>query len=707
MSRLQRLLILATLACCCGLGVHAVQRAWAQESEEKQEESGAAEAEKKSGDSDSADEDKETESESTVVEVGPQPPSNYDKKKAEAQAKQDEEESEERHSRRSRKSAPAKAAADKSESGANAAEAPPRRSRPPDGESQEGPAGVKADVQGTQEKDKAAAGQFVGPVLPSVIDDEEGPPGPSPEHSEDLLPGFAQEQPGFIPDVSPQDLMTQPGPAAQVDPFSTPLGPSRLPTQSASQIITRADMNPEIDLPDNFARIVVPTGTITGSTKTKQFHIEGGLKIYYNKVIITGQTADIDEKNEVAVIRGSVAIVDPQYTLNTDELRIYFNDKRFEALGFVQFKKEAKPGQSEPNLALEKKERVREYFAGQRFELYCKKLFYNWNSKEMSALDSVRLVHPSFNGTMERMDYNDKDKVYEMSGTVILEVTDYEWIFSNQLADAKDEKKIRAITANPTKITCDRMQYSEETGIAEFYALSGAQVKFDQSVRVVTAAYMEVNDKTKDFYAEGVPEQKAHYEQTDGQWLFDAEVLSRQDSSADLQKALEGKLTAEARTITFNYDRKRLEMQDGVSVAGETQTINADEMIQDETAKFFLLHGNVLVKPDADNELRAAQIYVDTENDVFTFVGLVQGKLKDEQIPSLIPETAETPGAAGGSGNLAPAEGLFQQQGPLPGEQPGRSVSKAKPRGQKSRREDGPPPGAQDSANVAEKSRNG
>ncbi len=171
------------------------------------------------------------------------------------------------------------------------------------------------------------------------------------------------------------------------------------------------------------------------------------------------------------------------------------------------------------------------------------------------------------------------------------------------------------------------------------------------------------NDKTKDFYAEGLTEQKAHLRADGrGQWLFDAEILTREGTSSDLQKALEGKLTADAKTIAFNYDRKRLEMREGVAIAGPTQTINADEMVQDDTAKFFLLHGNVLVKPDPDNELRAAQIYVDTENDVYTFVGLVQGNIRTTRFRHCSRKTVEgaTPGAAGGAaGNVTPAAGLF------------------------------------------------
>lgn len=525
---------------------------------------------------------------------------------------------------------------------------------------------------------------------------DEGPPLPSPEHSEDLLPSVAEEQPGFIPDVSPKDLTTQPPPAGDIAIFESPLRNPLLPTQSAEELISRYDGNPGFDLDDNFARVVVPRGSIRGSTETKQFQITGGLKVFYNDVIMSGDSADIDEKQETAVIRGNVSIVDPQYTLKTDQLVVYFGDKRFEATGFVQFNKNPKPGQDQPNFSLGKKDRLREYFAGQRFELYCSKLFYDWESKEMLAVQGVRIVHPSFNGTLEQLGYNDKTKVYEMSGQVQLEATDYEWIFSNKLGDDKDEKKIRAITKQPTTITCDRLKYSEETGVAEFYANSGGTVKFDQTQRIITGAYIEVNDKTKDFYAEGNEGAQARYEQTDGTWLYEAELISRDQTSDDLSKALEGQVTADAGSITFNYDRKRLEMRDGIKISAATKTITANELVQDDTAKYFLLNGNVTVKPDEDSEIYAAQIYVDTANDVFTFVGLVQGKFNSDDVKGLVPEAnapGSGPGGVSGSPTGAPAAGLFQQQGPLPPGQ--RQASRA-------RKEDAGEKDKKDGANVAE-----
>jgi lipopolysaccharide export system protein LptA len=478
--------------------------------------------------------------------------------------------------------------------------------------------------------------------------------GPQPPQAP--LPDIARDQPGFIPDTSPEDLLKRPPPVS--GDFDSLLGESQLPTLESEDIIRMEGQDPSRGLEQNFARVVVPTGTITGSSESKQFHIEGGLVIYYSDVTITAERADIDERSETAALYGAVEVIDPLYNVKADELLIRFKDKQFQAKGFVEFRRHAKANASQPNLELEKKERLREYFSAQQFELFCSMLYYDWGSKEMTALNSVRMVHPSFSGTMERVDYNDKDKEYEITGAVVLNVEQYDWLFANKLIDQGDEKRVRSITDNPTKITSDRVLYSDESGLAQFYALDGNDVKFDQSERSIVGSYMEVNDKTKDFYAEGIDGKPASYNQTDGQWLFNAELIKRDEASPELTKTLSKPLKAEARSITYNFDRKRLELRGGVSIVGEKQSLTAGEVVQDETAKFFLVRNNVVIKPDEVSEVYASQVYVDTQNDVFTFVGLVNGKFTSADLAAASP-TAGTD-AAGGDVSFQGQPGLFQ-----------------------------------------------
>ena len=499
-----------------------------------------------------------------------------------------------------------------------------------------------------------------------------------------------QEQPGFIPDRSPVDLFgTRPGQGQETGTdtasagLDSLLGSSKLPAETVETLIEKYRKDPATGLQDNFARVVVPTGNIEGSTETKQFHIEGGLIVFYNDVTITGDTAEIDEKNELAVLTGNVQILDPKYTMKADELRIFFNDKRFEAVGFVQFTKQEESSKSEPDMTLSNKDRLREYMAGQQFELYCSQLFYNWETKELTALESVRLVHPSFNGTMERIDYNDETKAYEMSGSIIITVDKYDWIFETKVVATDDQKKVLAITDQPTRITCDQLIYSEDTGIAQFYANNGGSVMFDQTVRELTAQYIEVNDSTKDFFAEGSQDSQVRYEQQNGEWLFTAELLKRDEIASDLQEAAEGPMTAQMQSMAYNFDRKRIELLGGVQITSGQRTLSAQELIQDETAKYFLLRGNVHIKPDSQSDVMAAQIYLDTANDVLTFVGLVQGEMYSTDVSN---EEAE----AGEGTSFQAAPGLFSQNvgqrgrsangqgtGTVPGGAVGRQSSRA------------------------------
>jgi lipopolysaccharide export system protein LptA len=516
---------------------------------------------------------------------------------------------------------------------------------------------------GSSPEDKAAREAMIGPVedgarveTPGFIADEEGTvPDDMAELNELFdLSEFGIDNNKLTLDMTPEEFLEHYEKDLE---FESQLPTSRLPEGNVSDIISSQQAQPGIGLMDNYAWLSVPTGNVRGSTETKQFHMDGGVIIYFDEVTISGDEADIDEKNEIAILKGNVNIIDPKYTLKTDELRILFNEKKFQATGFVSFKKLTDRKKSEPDMSLGPKDRLREYFAAREFELSCSRLFYNWETREMIALDSVRMSHPVFKGSMSRIDYDDQSKEYLITGGIKLEVEQYDWIFENELAAPEDEQKLRALTDGKTEISCERLSYEEASGVAKFYSRPGGQVGFVQPKRSVKAAYIEINDATKDFYAEGSVGSKMVYSQTDGEWLFAGGLIDRESVSTDLSDAMAEALQAESLTMEYNFDRKRLEMHGEVKVSSGEKILQADELIQDETAKFFLLRDNVMVRPDADSSIYAAQVYVDTANDVFTFVGLVQGSFVSEDLAQANVDSTGDAGFQAATGAFATGAG--------------------------------------------------
>ena len=79
---------------------------------------------------------------------------------------------------------------------------------------------------------------------------------------------------------------------------------------------------------------------------------------------------------------------------------------------------------------------------------------------------------------------------------------------------------------------------------------------------------------------------------------------------------------------------------------------------RDETSDYFLLQGNVQLQPDEESTIYAAQVFFDTERDVVTFVGLVEGRIKSDQLP-----TSEDTEEGEGGGPIEVQQGVFQQVG--------------------------------------------
>ena len=73
---------------------------------------------------------------------------------------------------------------------------------------------------------------------------------------------------------------------------------------------------------------------------------------------------------------------------------------------------------------------------------------------------------------------------------------------------------------------------------------------------------------------------------------------------------------------------------------------------------------------DATSEIRAAQVYIDTQNDKYTFVGLVEGSMQSDDLVVEEEEALE-------EGELQIQQGLFEQQGGVPRPTSGSSGSAA------------------------------
>lgn len=212
-----------------------------------------------------------------------------------------------------------------------------------------------------------------------------------------------------------------------------------------------------------FVRMVVPNGRITGNTTDKLYHIEGGIEIYYFNMMMKGDTADVDQNKETAVLNGNAFVEDPEYRINCDNIEVAYNENWLKATGFVQFER-YNTGIANVKEGVDKKTRMITAFKNEKTKVYCSELEYNWETEFFSASGEVKVVQEDTVIEASQMYYDSKAGEYVLTGDVLFTAESYGWLFDSGVVEKEDEKTAKALTKKKTTISCDEMRVNETSG---------------------------------------------------------------------------------------------------------------------------------------------------------------------------------------------------------------------------------------------------
>ncbi len=212
-----------------------------------------------------------------------------------------------------------------------------------------------------------------------------------------------------------------------------------------------------------FVRMLVPNGRITGNTTDKLYHIEGGIEIFYYNTMMKGDTADVDQNKETAVLIGNAFVEDPEYRINCDQIEVAYNENWLKATGFVQFER-YNVGIADLQSGADKKTRMITAFKNEITKVYCSELEYNWETEYFSAKGEVKVVQEDTVIEASQMYYDSKSGEYVLTGDVLFSAESYGWLFDSGVVEKEDEKTAKALTKKKTTIACDEMRVNESSG---------------------------------------------------------------------------------------------------------------------------------------------------------------------------------------------------------------------------------------------------
>jgi lipopolysaccharide export system protein LptA len=415
------------------------------------------------------------------------------------------------------------------------------------------------------------------------------------------------------------------------------------------------------DLTNDFARIVISQGRVSGNTSKKEYDVVGEMSLYYRDLAASSKRGHIEQETETVQLSESVVVEDPNYSLNAEELNIHFKDKSFDAKVFVKFRK-LHMGKEPVGPNIPKRERVINIFKNEPTDVYSNLLSYNWDTEEMHAQGEVKVVQKYMSATMDSLDYSPDRKTYLMSGNVFITLLDTNWIFENQIVEKDDEDLARALTEKETTIEADTLETGEDSDVTVLKGNGEKQARLVQEDKELSADTITFNDKTKLMTAEG----NAKFYQENGDWLRKGKLIDR-EPSAEAKRYMDNKVTSTSPSYTFDYDKRILHQWGGVEVDSGDEKLVADDLVYDEKGKVLTLTGNVGYFRGPDEYLVADKVIIDIGKNKFKFTGIIESFLfttdESRKIAHPAPAPAEGEGAAGdgtagtGGETAPPAEG--------------------------------------------------
>ncbi len=455
------------------------------------------------------------------------------------------------------------------------------------------------------------------------------PPAQTPPSKEPVKPKGAKPKPETKPEAKPEEKL-------EYEPLTT------------EEAVSLAMEIKAGDLTNDFARIVISQGRVSGNTSKKEYDIVGEMSLYYRDLSASSKRGHIEQETETVQLMELVVVEDPNYNLSCEELTIRFKDKSFDAKTFVKFKK-LHMGKEPVGPDIPKRERVINIFKNEPTEIYSNLLSYNWDTEEMHAQGEVKVVQKYMSATMDSLDYSPDHKTYLMNGNVFITLLDTNWIFENQIVEKDDEELARALTEKETTIEAETLETGEDSDVTVLKGSGDKQARLTQEDKELVADTITFNDKTKLLTAEG----NAKFYQENGDWLRKGKLIDR-EPSAEAKRYMENKVTSTSPSYTFDYDKRILHQWGGVEVDSGDEKLVADDLVYDEKAKVLTLTGNVGYFRGQDEYLIADKVIIDIGKNKFKFTGIIESFLftTDESRKNAhpAPAPAEGEGAAGTEG---------------------------------------------------------
>ncbi len=391
-----------------------------------------------------------------------------------------------------------------------------------------------------------------------------------------------------------------------------------------------------------FVRVRIKEGRISGNTSQKLYKIEGGVEVFYDDMTINAENADMDQNTEQVDLNGEVSVVDNEFNLKADQLHIDFKNKEMQADKFVQF------GNNKENTEkfrddMTRREKMTTSFKNKLSKVFCSSLNYRWESGNFEAKGQVKITQDGLVASCESLSFDKTKKSYTLSDNVFVEMSDFNWLFTNKIVEEPDRKMTEVIGKQPANITAKTMIVNDEDHTITLVGDATNPAKIFQKDKYILAPSIIIDEDKKSIFAD----QNTSIFQENADWLIEGGRIKPDDQDPETLKMLKNPLEIKGTSLKYYYEKKDLELTNNVSIIGTNRKATCDKLTYNDVDSVLVLSGNVVFYNGQKEKLQAQMININTRERSFALTGITNGFFAIDKDKSGKPELTDTPGQTG------------------------------------------------------------
>jgi len=349
--------------------------------------------------------------------------------------------------------------------------------------------------------------------------------------------------------------------------------------------------------------------------------LHGNVRVQYKDNIIESQEAILNKEEDWVRFfgEGGVFAKNDEGELRCDVLEAHFDTKIAYLTGPVDIIRYANTEDQLEPLPKDatRREKIERALKKKETHITCTDAEYDWGEKIIDLHNGVLIEQEDKYLECDELHFENKTESGLFTGNVVLHQDNGKWLFEENVVTDEDEKVTQVLAKEETTVYCDELEFEgEEDWFQLRQNVHGIQP--DKEGKCDTATL----DDSEDVHLLTL-DKDVWLHQKNGDWLFEAELIS-EDESDEVKDDARKWATLTCDLFIVHTDTEDAEASGSVYIEQEHQNGKSDEAFY--LRKFDMIHlvGNVEVQREDKNRVFAEEAFLFMSTRIFEARGNVR-----------------------------------------------------------------------------------